>query len=344
MRWFRFGAAAVVWGVGLEGVAFAQPQDDAALADVPDEKPSRNGSLALAPGFKQQSSAVAAQQDAEPQPAMTTEELRRAHPDLELRVMPPPTLTVFLTGMYPFQSLGFGLGLDMYALPRLRLSAIGTAGIVGAVNDELRVSLYAEAGVGFVVLRWPGQATAELPSLATRSFHSSRTAFDRFMLGDEAPPARLYAHALVPSSHSLELAGGLFTGTYPLYRCTEHCNEDPGVAPHTNEDASSQVTLLYAGVRYVYYRWARSAQVPFRSLAGFEAGIDAIANPFTPADTNLFNLYDHHPSHHPVGARVKLHIRGLKCALSGPCLGLNLMGGYLPSPSDALFSINLELQ
>ena len=137
---------------------------------------------------------------------------------------------------------------------------------------------------------------------------------------------------------------GTFTGLYPLYRCTADCDQNPILVPHTVEDASLRVTLFYAGLRYVYYRSASSEQAPFRSRAGFEAAVDALHNPFTVRDAGLFNIYDGHPSHDPIGFRVKIGLPTLKCIANGPCLGLDLMGGYLPTPADGMFSLNAVVQ
>jgi hypothetical protein len=334
-------------------VALAQVQDDAALADVPDEKPppapagAPSSTTLSGTGFDDRAETTNQQQEAELGPPLTTAELRAAHPDLQFRVTPPPTLTVSLTSIYPFQPLGIGLSFDVYALPWLRLDALTSVGGTPTVTDRWRVSLYGETGLGIVVLRSPSQVVTEikaLPTLAGRNFHSKRSAFDRAMLGEEPPPPGSFVRALVPDFHSLELEGGLFSGQYPLYRCTANCAEDPSVVEHTNEDASLQVTAVYAGLRYVYFRWARSEQVPFVSRFGVEAAVDAITNPFWRSDPHLFNLYDSHPAHDPVGVRVKLRITGAKCAANGPCVGFDLMGGYLPSPADGLFSANVVLQ
>jgi hypothetical protein len=355
-RAFRVGAAAFVL-CGVPSVAFAQVQDDAALADVHDDKPvpapaGAPSSIATTPartGFDDRSETTNEErqkQEAELDPPLTTAELRVAHPDLQFRVTSPPTLTVSLTSIYPFQPFGIGLGYELYALPWLRLNALMSVGGTPTVNDRWRVSLYAETGIGIVLLRSPSQVVTEikeLPTLAGRNFHSKRASFDRFMFGEEPPPPGSFVRALVPAFHSLELEAGGFSGQYPLYRCTANCAEDPSVIAHTNEDASLQVTAIYAGLRYVYFRWARSEQVPFVSRFGVEAAVDAITNPFTPRDPNLFNLRDSHPVHDPVGVRVKLRIIGAKCAANGPCVGFDLMGGYLPTPADALVSANVVL-
>lgn len=330
--------------LGTEGLALAQPQDDAALADAPDERPAVSASPVspTSPGNDERPPAADEQKEADRPPPMTTAELRRAYPDLQVRDVPPLTLGIYVNSVYPLQTFGLGVGLEVYALPRLRLSVMGAVGASQVANDEWSPSFYTEASMGVVLLRGTGRTVAELPSSASRHFRSKRTAFDRFMLGEEQPPAELYDHALVPTSHSLELEGGLFSGLYPLYRCTAQCDQDP--TERTKADASRQVTLLFAGVRYVYYRWARSRLAPFRTLAGFEAAVDAIHNPVAPVDPQLFNLYNTHPSHDPIGVRVNLRFRGVKCTDDGPCVGFNLMGGYLPSPSDGLFSANIEVE
>lgn len=275
---------------------------------------------------------------------MPTAELRQTYPDLQFRTTPPRTLTIGLTTIYPFQTLGLKLGVDFYVPPRLRLTAISSVGASVDVNGEWRASFYSEVGFGVAVLRWLGETIAELPSAASKNFRSKRTPFQRFMLGDESPPDNLLLHALVPASHSLELEAGAFSGHYPLYRCVAHCDNEPRMVLSTREDASRQVLLLYAGVRYVYYRWAHSERARLHSSAGVEVAVDAIHNPFTPPDADLFNLYERHPTHNPVGLRVKLRLPAVKCTVNGGCLGFDLQGGYLPSPADALASVNLTIQ
>lgn len=337
MRTWWVRAIAIAAGLGGPGIARAQPQDDAALADAPPKKqawPSSGRSLG-----------ATAQQEAETAPALTTAELRQRYPDLELRVTPPPTLTLLVpTVIYPFQTLGIGLGFDMYAVPRLRVSAtMAIGGSIGGVSGRWEFSAYGELGVGVAVLRWPGQAVARLPGPDALSFRSKRSAGERFILGEEGPPEESFFQAIVPAFHSLEVEVGAFGGHYPLYRCTENCTGEPGVSP-TKESASMQVTLVYAGLRYVYYRSARSARPPLSSLAGFEAAVDALNNPFSRPGPEVFNLSDHHPSHDPVGVRVKLGVPALKCSVGGSCLGVDLMGGYLPSPASAMFSLNATLR
>lgn len=333
---WRVWAMAIALGFGVQGIARAQPQDDAALAD----EPKKQAWPSAGPGR-----GAAAQQETEAEPALTTAELRQRYPDLELRVIPPPTLTLLVpTAIYPFQTLGMGLGYDMYALPRLRLSAIvAIGGSIGGVNGRWEFSAYGELGVGVTALRWPGQAVARLPGPAAIKFRSKRGTAERLLLGEESPPEESFFHAIVPASHSLEVEAGAFSGHYALYRCTENCTGAPGASP-TKESASMQVTLIFAGLRYVYYRSARAARPPLGSLASFEAAVDAISNPFLRPAPDVFNLSDHHPSHHPVGVRVKLRVPALQCSVGGSCLGVDLMGGYLPSPASAMFSINATLR
>lgn len=357
LRSSAFRVAAAFALVGVPRVALAQVQDDAALANIPPDSPADEKPPPLqasAPSTKIASttefddrSTTPNDPEADLEPPTTTSELRRAYPDLQVRVTPPPALTASLMSIYPFQPLGVGLSYDVYALPWLRLSTTMSVGGTAIMNDQWRLSVYGDVGVGIVVLRSPTEVVTEikaLPTLAGRNFHSKRSALDRFMLGEEQPPAGSFVRAIVPAFHSLELEAGGFSGLYPLYRCTAHCAEDPDVVEHTNEDASRQVTAIFAGLRYVYFRWARSEQVPFVTRFGFEAAVDAITNPFWSADHSLLNLRDYHPSEHPVGVRIKLRIVGAKCGANGPCVGFDLMGGYLPTPNDALVSANLVFQ
>src|SRR4051812_105169 len=98
---FRVGAVAFVL-VGVPRVALAQVQDDAALADLPpdapadapDEKPSPLRSsapstkAASSPGSDDRST-TPNDPEADLEPPTPTAELRRAYPDLQVRVTPP---------------------------------------------------------------------------------------------------------------------------------------------------------------------------------------------------------------------------------------------------------------
>jgi hypothetical protein len=75
-------------------------------------------------------------------------------------------------------------------------------------------------------------------------------------------------------------------------------------------------------------------------VAAFEGEVDALTNPFTPHASDVFDNSNQHPSYEAVGVRVKLRVPAIKCAARGPCLGLDLMGGYLPSPAGPTFSIS----
>jgi hypothetical protein len=267
--------------LALPRVASAQPQDDAALTD---DKPQ---------GRTLWHNSVR-DPDPEPEPdlepVMTTDELGRAYPDLELQTTPGTTLTVSTSTLYPFQSIALAIGTDVYALPRLRLSVFLSAGFLNAASDHWRFSVYAEAGVGVVVARWQSQIIAHLPVVAARFRRQDPT---------DGPMAR----AVVPSSHSLELEAGALTGYYDLYRCTANCDSEPSV--RTREAAGKQLVIPYAGLRYVYYRLARSQQAPFRSTSRFQVATHVLVAPFNPPDPRLFRvLWNDHPSHHPVGGRI----------------------------------------
>jgi hypothetical protein len=302
-------------------VALAQPQDDAALAG--DYKPQ--GRTVWHNSVKDPEPEV----EPELEPVMTTDELSRAYPDLELQTTPGTTLTVSGSTLYPFQSIALAVGTDIYVLPRLRLSSFLSAGFLQTFDERWVFSLYAELGVGVGVARWRSQTVAQLPVVAARFRRKDPT---------DGPIAR----AIVPSSHSLELEAGALTGHYALYRCTANCDSETSL--RVREPAGKQLLIPYAGLRYVYYRLARSKQAPFRSASRFQVATHVLVAPFDPPDPQLFSaLWDHHPSHHPVGGRVVFRFPAFKCAILGPCFGLDLTAGYLPSPSDVIASVSVSV-
>ena len=353
----RFGRAGVSGAAALalcctSQAALAQVQDDAALADVPHEPKASGDAVEHEPptgypGSASSDPTPATEAPSEPElpPPLTTAQLRAAYHDLEVRSTPMPLFTLGFTSIYPFQTLGFGVGVDVYVSPRLRLSGAVSVGASPVVNDKWNVAFYGEPGIGIVLVRSASETETEIKSLLTtvgRNFHSKRSGFERFMLGPEPPPPGSFVRAIVPSFHSFELEGGLFSGTFPFHRCTANCTGDP--TQRTNEDASRMVTSLFAGVRYAYFRWARSAQAPFVTRFGFEAAIDAITNPFWRDDTSLLNLRDFHPAAHRVGARAKVRLVGVKCGPNGGCIGFDVIAGYLPAPEDALMSLSMVFE
>jgi len=319
-----------MFGLGVPGVAGAQPQDDAALADPPDARPlqSNNAGSTVTSGTDPPPPRV--DEAPELEPVMTTDQLRHAYADLELSTIPGSTLTVGISSIYPFQAAALSVGTDSYLLPRLRLSTLFSAGFSPTNTDKENFSVYGEASVGVAAWRWHSHTIAELPVVAAR-FHRENPA--------DGPIAR----AVVPSSHSLELEAGALTGYYDLYRCTANCG-DPDFSRRTADPAGTQLLIPYAGLRYVYYRYARSKQAPFRSASRFQLAADVLTAPFKPPDPRLFTvLYNSHPSHHPIGGRLLFRFPAIKCAVLGPCFGIDLSAGYLPTPSDFIGSLSMSV-
>lgn len=310
---------------GVAALAQAQPQDDAALAEEKQSTWPKGRSVWGDP----KSSEPEPEPEPDLGPVMTTDELRRAYPDLELRSTPGTTITVGTSTIYPFQAIAFGIALDVYPLPQLRLSSFLSSGFTPTLNDKWRFSLYGELGIGVAVKRWRSETIAELPVIAAR--------FRR-----EEPTGTTVARAIVPSSHALELEAGLISGYYDLYRCTDNCDAD--LTQRTLEAAGSQLMIPFGGLRYVYYRLARSEQAPFRSASRFHLALHVVTAAINPPDPKLFSVfYNQHPEHHAIGGRAVIRLPAIKCAILGPCLGLDLAGGYMPSPSDALVSVSLSV-
>lgn len=298
----------------------AQPQDDAALAD---DAP-HHGDRTVWPG---QSGKARPQEEAEQDPPISTAELRKSYPDLALRETPAFTVTAGTGTLYPFQTISAGLGVDLYVLPRLRVNAFLSGGLAPSLNGWNN-SLYADAGVGVAFVRWHGETTVDLPVVAAR--------FRR-----QDPSDGPFIHANVPTTHSFELEGGILTGYYQLARCKADCDL-PWHLNQPYDDESEQLKLPYAGLRYTYFRWAKSELAPFRSSSHFAAAVDVLMSPFELADTALFKLSGGHPTRGRVGARVNLRIP-VRCKILWPCWAVSVTGGYLPSPGDGLASAQLEV-
>jgi hypothetical protein len=307
----------------VAALARAQPQDDAALAEEGRSTWPKGRSLWGDPK----------KTEPEPEedlgPIMTTDELRRAYPDVELRSTPGTTITVGTSTIYPFQSIAFGIGTDVYPLPSLRLSSFLSCGFSPTLNEKWQFNLYGEVGVGVAVMRWHGEKVVELPVVAARLRREQST---------NTPIAR----GIVPSSHALELEAGALTGYYDLYRCTENCTAEASL--RTREAAGKQLMIPYAGLRYVYYRMARSQQAPFRSASRFQVAVDVLTGAISPPDPSLFSVfYNERPTRNPIGGRVVIRLPAFTCAILGPCFGLDLAGGYMPNPSDGLVSVSASV-
>lgn len=296
--------------------AFAQPQDDARLADDGPTKPQGRTLWR-----------VDRKLEPELQPVMSTAELRAGYPDLELRTVPGATVTVGISTIYPLQAIAFGVGTEFYLQDVVRVSSFLSCGLTPTVNEQWQFSLFGELGLGVPILRRRSETVVELPIIAARLRRQE----------PEGPIAR----AVVPSGHSLEVEAGMLSGTYNLYRCTANCD---GVSPlPTREPVGMRLWVPYAGLRYVYYRLARSEQAPFRSASRFQMAADVLVAPYDPPDPDLFNLYDEHPSNDRIGGRVVLKLPAITCTMLGPCFGIDMSGGYLPSPADVLVTFGLSV-
>jgi hypothetical protein len=315
----------VALGLAMARPALAQPQDDAKLADDEAPKPEAQSWSQMGPGASFGDTPAPAPEPAD-QPPLSTEQLRALYPDLELQATPAHVrLTVFFGSIYPFLLAGGGIGADIEVAPRWRLSSFAAAGLTTAWNSP-SAGVFVELSTGFSVLRWLRETSVAVPEPV------------RWMSRHAPEEGRKMLRAVVPTSHSVEVEGGALVGSHPLYRCTDNC-DDPDLDKRTVQQEVGYLTVPFVGLRYSYYRWARSSEGAFRSTSRFEAEADLLTKPISNPASDLLNAQGKAISESPVGGRVVLKIPTSAC--TGACLGLDLMGGYLPSPSSALFSASL---
>lgn len=302
-------------------IASAQPQDDAALADVREEKPTPT------------LGAVHREHIADA-PPLSLQQLRQEYSDLEVAATPQSGIGFFLGSVVPFQAFALGLNADLYALPRLRFSGFATLGISPTLNGESMISGYAEGSVGVAVLQSIRETSVNLP-----------VPTPRLPVGPGAPVAK--QRGMVPVSHSLELEIGALTGQYTLYECTDNCIDANGfptaVEDRTMQRAGSQLAIPFAGLRYVYYRWARSKNTPFRSIQRFQIAAHVLTRPFNDPAPGLQKTTGQVIKQQDVGGRVIFQFPGFQRSPDALAFSVDMTLGWLPSPSDAILQFNFVL-
>jgi hypothetical protein len=320
--WLVVGA-----GVAVPCAAWAQPQADAELAAVPQKETyPRPWSIEGATPARPRPKPTAEEPE---DPPLSTEELRKQLPDIELRDEPHHSkLGVYLGILFPFQYFAAGLSSDAYVTPRWRINALATAGVSPAWHGKSKFSPYGELSVGFAIKRWHTTAVVDLPQ--------RQQLFTKLVPEAERPtyPAEL------PSSHSIELELGYMVGLIPLYRCSANCDaEDLGA--RTVEDETPWLVSALAGIRYYYFRWARSKTARFRSTMRFQATADLITRTLLnqPA-ADLQNYQGQTISRSPVGGRLTLQVPLHRC-VAAACFGINMTGGYFPSPGTPIVAMSV---
>jgi hypothetical protein len=180
------------------------------------------------------------------------------------------------------------------------------------------------------VVRGQSETTVKLPVRVPRLSRND---------SDEPPRMRL---GIVPSSHSLEVEAGMLSGYYALYRCTAACDE-PQVSARTMANAGRQLAVPFAGLRYVYYRFARSRETPFRAKQRFLLGADVLTRPIDNPAAGLQNVRGKVIEQSPVGGRVAIQFPGFQKNPNSLAMSMDLTLGYLPSPSDVIVHASLAL-
>jgi hypothetical protein len=105
----------------------------------------------------------------------------------------------------------------------------------------------------------------------------------------------------------------------------------------------SQLAVLFGGVRYGYYRWARSRQTPFRTTQRFLVAADLLVRPLNELPADLQNVRGKTIEQSPVGGRVALQFPGFQREPDSLYISFNLTLGYLPAPSDLIALASMAL-
>jgi hypothetical protein len=140
----------------------------------------------------------------------------------------------------------------------------------------------------------------------------------------------MWRRAMMPLSHSLEVEAGILTGQMSLYDCAGPCDATFIVEESPNR-LDTQLAIPYFGVRYVYYRWARSMRAQFRTTQRFQVAVDALIRPFNQPPAGLANYQGDPIKRHPIGGRIAFRFPSIGCR--GVCVSMDLAVGYFPSPA-----------
>jgi hypothetical protein len=258
-------------------------------------------------------------------PALTEAQHRALFPDLQVQTNASTPFKVSAGIIAPFQLFMVGLGADYYVLSRLRLNALASIGATFADphGKHWEASFYAETGIGIAALRWQSSTTVTWP-VPNREGQPSKAAGLR---------------VIVPSSHSLEVEGGAMNGRAVLFRCTGNCVPQPN-SDSTYAKASMQITMPYAGLRYVYFRRAWSASAHIGVKQRFQLAGDVIFPPFVRPAPDLVGVGPRRISRNRVGFRVMSQLPFLGCSAAGNCFGLDVGAGVLPVPAELFLTVS----
>jgi hypothetical protein len=264
------------------------------------------------------------------EPYLEGDAIRQQVGDIVFEPWPPPWRVSFaFVGVYPFQPIGLGIGVDGYVAQFLRLSAFASMGFTfgGTPTDPEGVfSVYGEAAVGVRILALDGVIGAVVePPPAAKGRHDEQTSHEPLF------------KAWYPGTHALLVEGGVLTGTLPRALCIENCSDDD-ITQRKYSPLNQQLVYLETGLRYVFFSRASSVRQP---TANRRWQIEAFAHlVFRPLNATS------EPAVATDGSRMQKSPLGGRAGFSIPicgnhCISVNAMGGYLPSPDTVTFSLGV---
>ncbi|HKQ68795.1 MAG TPA: hypothetical protein VJT73_05620 [Polyangiaceae bacterium] len=259
------------------------------------------------------------------------EELRKTVPNLRMHTSPPPLwIAVGFGSRSPFQAFAFGVGLDVYAAPWLRLNAtyaVGMTAVDAGQNVEWVPSQYAEGCAGLAFARFSGRTTVELPMTDPLS----------------AKPGAL--KAIVPSYRAVFLEGGAMTGLIGTKRCLSNCNA-VGLAEPTFAAETRQIVSPFVGLRYVAFHGvtlerANLERANFKIQRIFQLYAHLIVRPLNVRDQDLVGLVTR--AGRPLEANDFGGRFGFETTFCrNICFQLGLTIGYSPLPKFPIVEIHIS--
>jgi hypothetical protein len=248
-------------------------------------------------------------------------------PDLEIREGPAPLRALFLLGTnYPFQLLAIGGGLELRAPSWLHVGLTYTIGFAVAEQDTTLFGQYAEAAIGLRLHHALTQRDVDI-------FPKKRPSP---VNGVTAVSPRPELKVSLPSSQSLFIEGGAFTGLIQFANCAGDCSEN-SESDWTRRPR--QLFYPFGGLRYLYFVDVSSRSKPqLTRRQEIEVRAHLIGKPANQLASATHWGNDEELERASLGAHVGLRFPTCR---DGRCAKRVLAGGYLPLPAGPYFEVGV---
>lgn len=271
-----------------------------------------------------------------------------AFPSLRTRAEPRLLQGSLGFALRPFYLLvGIEGTLDAYPVPWLRLGALYSMGVGFEVDGDQFVggfAQYGEAAVGFRV--WGKHSETATDLQLRRSVGGYGEALPGWLRPEKGAFADVVP-VLLPSSHQVFVEGGALTGLAALQRCTANCDATSTVTTERQyTNASTQLLIPFAGLRYVYYSEAIMAKPRVNLVRYGQLFGHVLLHAFNAPSFEAYHVGQEPAARAALGMRV-----GGELPLSSLCVAALLGGvcgqggasiGYTPYPAFVLLEFHVH--